>query len=174
MVLRLGKPGPDGTRCLDRQPRIYDARKMFNPIPELFPDPLFADVDGIRTRYYDEGAGSPILLIHGGDFRSYSTADDWSLNIGPLSQRHRVIALDKLGQGHTENPTSGRDYTLSATARHVVAFVRALGLGDLTVVGHSRGALSAAVLALEEPGRVRRLVVIDTNTLAPEDPMRKI
>ena len=151
--------------------RLYDARKMLSPIPELFPDPLFVDVDGIRTRYYDEGVGPVVLLLHGGDFRSYATADDWSLNIGPLSSGHRVIALDKLGQGRTQNPSSRGDYTLSATTAHISAFVHALDLRDLTVVGHSRGALPAAVLALDEPRRVRGLVVIDSNTLPPDDPV---
>ena len=93
---------------------------MAVPDPDIFPEPLFIDVDGIRTRYYDEGTGSPILMIQGGDFRSYATADDWSRNIGPLSSSNRVLAIDKLGKGHTDNPRSDADYTLTASAAHIL------------------------------------------------------
>lgn len=137
---------------------------------DSYPEARFVDVAGTRTRYYDIGEGRPILLIHGGTYRSYATADDWSRNIASLAGSNRVVALDKLGQGHTDNPTDPGDYTLTATSRHIREFVRLVDLRQLTVVGHSRGALPAAVLALDEPERVVGLVVIDSNTLAPEHP----
>jgi pimeloyl-ACP methyl ester carboxylesterase len=130
----------------------------------------YVDVDGVSTRYFDVGEGHPLVLVHGGDFRSLSSADDWSLNVAPLAADFRVIALDKLGQGFTDVPLSDADYTMSATARHLAGFVDALGLDDVTLVGHSRGALPVAWLALDQPDRVRGLVVYSSNTLAPQHP----
>lgn len=137
---------------------------------DFYSQEKFVNVDGIRTRYYDLGQGSPVLLIHGGQPGSYVSADDWSLNIGPLSEHHRTIALDKLGQGLTGNPKSVDDYTLTAIASHVRRFVQLLDLEQLTVVGHSRGALPAVMLALSETERLSCLIVLDTNTITPHDP----
>ena len=135
---------------------------MGDMAPDFYPQEKFVDVDGVRTRYYDVGRGSPVLLIHGGQPGSYDSVDDWSLNIGPLSKHHRTIALDKLGQGLTDNPRSEGDYTLTAITNHLRRFVQILDLEQLSVVGHSRGALPAAVLALSEAERVSCLIVHDS------------
>jgi pimeloyl-ACP methyl ester carboxylesterase len=130
----------------------------------------YVDVGGVPTRFFDVGEGHPLVLVHGGDFRSLSSADDWSLNVPALAADFRVIALDKLGQGFTGLPLTDADYTMSATTRHLAGFVDALELDDVTLVGHSRGALPAAWLAIDRPQRVRSLVVYSSNTLAPDHP----
>jgi 2-hydroxy-6-oxonona-2,4-dienedioate hydrolase len=132
--------------------------------------PRYVDVDGVRTRYFDLGEGHPVVLVHGGDFRSLSSADDWSRNAAALAREFRVIAVDKLGQGFTGLPVSDAEFTMSATGRHLAAFLDVLGLGEVTLAGHSRGALPVAWLAVEQPQRVRALVVFSSNTLAPEHP----
>ncbi len=137
---------------------------------DTYPEERYRDLGGVRTRYYDRGDGPPIVLVHGGDFRSGATADDWSRNIAPLSRDHRVLALDKLGQGFTANPASEDRFTMTAVADHLAEFVETLALTRVTMVGHSRGALPAALVALDEPDRVAGLVVVATNTLAPDHP----
>ena len=126
------------------------------------------DVDGVATRVYDDGDGEPFLLVHGGAFGSLYSLDAWSLNLAPLAARFRVVAFDKLGQGHTGNPP-GDAYTFPALFSHTVSLVRSLALGPAHVVGHSMGAFLAARLALECPELVRSLVLVDSNTLAPDD-----
>ena len=64
----------------------------------------FIDVGGIRTRYYDEGEGDVLLLVHGGPWEGTSSANDWSRNIEGLAKQFRVLAPDKLGNGMTGNP----------------------------------------------------------------------
>lgn len=130
----------------------------------------FVDVDGVRTAYYEMGSGPAVLLLHGGDPRSSSNASDWAGYAELLADTFRVIALDKLGQGYTGNPPSRRGHTMSAVCMHARAFVDTLGLAEFAVVGHSRGALPAAQLALDAPDRVLGLVVYDSNTLGPGDP----
>ena len=137
----------------------------------------YVDVSGVETRYVQLGSGRPLLLLHGGDFRSPSHSIDWDLNISDLASRgYRVIALDKLGQGGTAGPTSLAGYTMRSVYEHVECFIDALGLtgngatADLTLVGHSRGGLPAATYALNHPEVVRSLVIVSSATCAPEVP----
>jgi 2-hydroxy-6-oxonona-2,4-dienedioate hydrolase len=78
----------------------------------------FVDIEGARTRYYEDGDGEPLVLIHGGQFGSLYSLDSWSLNLAGLTRHFRVYALDKLGQGHTDNPRNDADYTFEALSRH--------------------------------------------------------
>jgi 2-hydroxy-6-oxonona-2,4-dienedioate hydrolase len=133
----------------------------------------FVDVDGVRTAYREAGEGRPVLLLHGGDFRSFGSSHDWQPVIPLLAERgFRVIALDKLGQGFTALPPEGAPgFTMAAVHRHAEAFVECLGLERYAVIGHSRGALPAAILALDHPERVTELVIVDSSTLGPVSPL---
>lgn len=130
----------------------------------------YVDVDGVRTRYYEDGAGEPLVLIHGGGFAFIDSLDCWSLNFEGLAASFRVYALDKLGQGHTDNPRSDSEYTYEALSRHTAAWLQKLGVSRAHLVGHSRGGLLAATLALEHPGLAKTVIVVDSATLAPDDP----
>ena len=52
---------------------VAPQRRMENPMGMA----QYVDVDGVPTRYFDVGEGHPIVLVHCGDFRSLSSADDW-------------------------------------------------------------------------------------------------
>lgn len=135
----------------------------------LMGDPKWIDVEGIPTRYFDKGAGETILLITGGNFGSpdsASTVEIWCENFHILGQHYRVIALDKLGQGHTGNPHND-DYRMQAVVAHARGFLQALDLRGLHLMGQSRGAMLAARLALESPERVRSCTLVNTGTLSP-------
>lgn len=133
-------------------------------------NPKFVTVGGIRTRYFEAGSGDPLVLIHGGQFGSYYNAYHWSLNFDDLSRSFRVYAFDKLGMGFTENPETEREYTMAAVIRHAYDLIETLGLSRVTLMGHSRGALPAARIAVDHPDVIKGLVILDSNTLAPEDP----
>ncbi len=127
------------------------------------------DVDGIRTRYFEQGAGSPLVLVYGGNFGSpeaASSAMTWDQNFDRLSQHFRVIAFDKLGQGYTDNPKND-DYTMNAAVQHAKAFLRAKQLSAAHLAGHSRGGYLVCRLTLEEPELVASCTIIDSNTCAP-------
>jgi 2-hydroxy-6-oxonona-2,4-dienedioate hydrolase len=130
----------------------------------------FVDVDGIRTRYFENGDGPVIVLFHGGHFGSNDAADcaeDWGLNFNALSKWFHVYAVDKIGQGHTDNPKTDTDYTMATVVQHAFGFLKALDLHDVHPVGHSRGAYLVARLTLEHPELFRSCILVDTNTLAP-------
>ena len=131
----------------------------------------FIDVDGIRTRYYEDGDGEPLVLFHGGDFGSLDSLDSWSLNLPGLAQHFHVYAVDKLGQGYTDNPKSDADYTFEALFHHAHGFVQALGIAKAHFVGHSRGAFLVTNFAVEHPNLVSKLIIVDSNTTAPDSPV---
>jgi 2-hydroxy-6-oxo-6-(2'-carboxyphenyl)-hexa-2,4-dienoate hydrolase len=138
----------------------------------------FVDIDGIRTRYFDKGRGETILLLHGSFFGEPFSSDcaaNWSRNFEGLAQSARVIALDRLGQGYTDNPKRIEDYTMKAVGRHVRDFVKTLGLRPVHIVGHSRGGYVACRATLDYPEMVKTCTIIDSGTLAPgTTPMHEI
>ena len=130
----------------------------------------YIEVDGIRTRYFEHGIGPIVVLFHGGHFGSHDAADcaeDWSLNFDGLAQWFHVYAVDKIGQGFTDNPKRDEDYTMATVVQHAYAFLKALGLRKIHPVGHSRGAYLVARLTLEHPELFNSCILVDTNTLAP-------
>lgn len=133
----------------------------------LDPDVHSAQAGGIRLAYRvwgDEDA-PPVVLVHGrcGD------SSHWSRVAGRLAATRRVYAVDLRGHGLSEWPGS---YGLAAFRDDLAAFVTALGLGPVDLVGHSMGGAAALLLAEEQPELVRRLVVEETPPLQPLDPPR--
>ena len=108
-------------------------------------------------RYVDEGAGEPLLFVHGTPSWSF----EWRHVIRALCVSHRCVAPDLLGFGLSDRP---RDfpYTPEAHAREIDAFVDTIGLRDFTLVVHDFGGPIALPLALERRGIVRRVVVLNS------------
>src|SRR5437879_12405097 len=71
----------------------------------------FVDVNGVQARYYEAGAGEPMVMIHGGFTAGSSTANVFSRNIEGLAKRFHVFAVDRLASGMSGNPLKGDDYT---------------------------------------------------------------
>ena len=100
-------------------------------------------------------SGSPIVLIH-----CYTCAMGWWDGMVPLLARdHRVIALDLLGHGGSEKPSSGYDPVEQAQV--VAEALRRLGVRDATVAGHSLGGAVGVALGERNPDLVERLAIID-------------
>jgi pimeloyl-ACP methyl ester carboxylesterase len=100
--------------------------------------------------------GSPIVLIH-----CFTCAINWWDGVMPrLGRDHRVIAIDLLGHGGSEKPSSG--YSIENQASLVAGVLGRLGVRDAEVVGHSLGGPIAIALAEQSPELVNRLVTIDS------------
>ena len=129
----------------------------------------WVDVDGIRTRYFVAGKGEPLFLLHGGNFGqadNVDCAENWALNWEGFARSFRVFAVDKLGQGFTDNPPND-DYTIEAVVRHAQGFIRAMGAERYHLVGHSRGGYLVTRLTREQQHRVMTLTIVDSSTTAP-------
>lgn len=128
------------------------------------------DVDGIRTRYFDQGVGERIVFIHGaqmGASDGASSARTWALNFPVLAAFHNVIAFDKLGQGFTDNPKSDDGYTMHAIVQHAIGFLDALGKKPYHLVGHSRGGYIVTRITMERPDLIKSVVCVSSGTLSP-------
>jgi pimeloyl-ACP methyl ester carboxylesterase len=99
---------------------------------------------------------SPIVLIH-----CFSCAINWWNRMMPMLDRnHRVIAVDLLGHGGSEKPTSG--YTIPNQADLVAQALARLGVRNAVVAGHSLGGSVAVGLAERSPQLVKKVMIVDT------------
>ena len=115
--------------------------------------------DGVELAFLDEGAGQPIVLVHG--FAS-TAAVNWVHPgwLATLTKAHRrVIALDNRGHGASSKLYDPAAYHCAVMAADVAALLDHLGLGAADVMGYSMGARITAFLALAHPGRVRKAVL---------------
>ncbi len=137
-------------------------------------DLKFINVKGINTSYRDGGRGDPLVLIHGGQYGAHSSSSySWSTNIKALSEYFHVYAIDKFGMGDTDIPQSDSEYVFNPTLSHIYDFLDAVGIEEAALVGHSRGALPAVRIAVDHPDRVKAVIVVNSNTMAPADPSTK-
>jgi pimeloyl-ACP methyl ester carboxylesterase len=129
----------------------------------------FVEVNGINTRYYDQGSGDPLLLVHGGPWEGTSSANDWSRNIEGLAKQFRVLAPDNLGNGATGNPgrADEADFTMEGQIKHLIQFIETMDVGPVNIVAHAEGGISL-YLALERPDLVKSLVLFSSNIAAPD------
>lgn len=116
------------------------------------------DVGGIATNYHQAGVGPAVLLIHGSG-PGVSAYANWRLTIPALAERFTVIAPDIVGFGFTDRPEGFR-YGLEAWRAHLLGFADALGLDRFSLVGNSFGGGLAISMAVHQPQRVERLVLM--------------
>jgi pimeloyl-ACP methyl ester carboxylesterase len=119
-------------------------------------------VHGHRLAYRQAGTGPPVLLIHG----IASTSAAWDPIFDRLAERYTVIAPDLFGHGASDKPPG--DYSIGAYAGVIRDLILALGLGRVTVVGHSLGGGIAMQLAYQAPDLLARLVLLDAGGLGRE------
>jgi pimeloyl-ACP methyl ester carboxylesterase len=127
----------------------------------------FIDVNGIQTRYYDEGSGEPLVLVHGSSFRGTANANTWTSNIAGLSEHYRVIAFDAIGAGMTGNPTDDDDYNMQGMVKHLLQFVDAMGLDEFHLMGQSTGGAVVFFAAVERPEPIKTLIIVNSQPAAP-------
>ncbi|WP_287266437.1 alpha/beta fold hydrolase [Mesorhizobium sp.] len=84
-----------------------------------------------------------------------------------LSDQFRVIAVDQLHFGGTDYPSDGKYINQLGRVDHDIGFIDALGLKQITLVGHSEGAFVAARVAISRPDLVSKLVLLTANSVSP-------
>jgi pimeloyl-ACP methyl ester carboxylesterase len=114
--------------------------------------------DGAEIAWYDEGAGSAVLLIMG---LAYPAAA-WFRQVPVLAQQHRVISVDNRGAGGSAQ-APGAPYTVEMMTDDCLAVLDAAGIEKAHVVGISMGGLMAQELGLSHPDRVLSLSLLTTH-----------
>lgn len=116
----------------------------------------FVQANGIRLHYLDWGGErEPLVLLTGYG----ATAHTFDSLAPRLTKRFHVLALTRRGQPPSERPSSG--YDLATLTTDVEAFLRALGLRRVHLVGHSFGGTEMTQFATLHPEHVASLVYLD-------------
>lgn len=140
-------------------PDTKPARSM----PEFFPGFATHRIEtatGVTIHARSAGGGAPVLLLHGYP----QSGATWNAVAPRLAAARRVVVADLRGYGDSGKPDSTPDhapYSKRAMAADMVAVMRALGHERFAVVGHDRGGRVAHRMALDHPGAVARLAVLD-------------
>ncbi len=112
----------------------------------------------------ERGNGPPVLLVHG----NASSSVWWEPALDRVPHTWHWLAPDLRGRGETIGPSAG--WTIPSLARDLVGVLDALDVEAAHLVGHSLGANVAMELALEAPGRVRSLCLLNPGWVAGDIP----
>jgi pimeloyl-ACP methyl ester carboxylesterase len=137
------------------------------------PESKFAQAGNLRVHYVEEGRGEPVVCLHGAG----PGASGWSNfrgNIGALSQHHRVILPDLPGFGQSDKPAIA-EKPIAFNARTLAAFLDALDIQKVSLVGNSAGGATSCRFAIDYPQRVNKIVLMGSagaglGTLSPQPP----
>ena len=131
-------------------------------------EPRYVEHDGLRMHFVEEGAGDPILLLHGEPTWGFL----YRRMIPGLAAAGRVLAPDLFGFGRSDKPLSQDDYTYHGHFRSIERFALGLDLRELTLVVHDWGGPIGLRFAVTHPDRVARLVILNTGVGvgAPSEP----
>jgi haloalkane dehalogenase len=137
--------------------------ERFEGLPGYGFDPHYADIEGLRLHYLDEGEGDPIICFHGEPTWSYL----YRKMIPPLvAGDNRVIALDYPGFGRSDKPTERGWYTYDRHVDYVTSLLEQLDVRNATVVVQDWGGPIGLRWATEHPDRAERLVILNTGLFA--------
>jgi haloalkane dehalogenase len=127
-----------------------------------FPPHYFANPNGLRMHYLDEGikeAGQPVFLcLHGQPSWSYL----YRKMIPVFATAGRVIAPDLFGFGRSDKPTQEATYTIAFHRQALIDLIVALDLTNITLVCQDWGGLLGLTIPHEMPERFARLIVMNT------------
>lgn len=142
------------------------------PVPRsLYPfDGHVFDLDGLRYHYLDEGAGEPVVMLHGNPTWSFYYRD----LVKALRSDYRAIVPDHIGCGYSDKPDdSDYSYTLTRRVDDLEALLEHLEVErDLTLVCHDWGGMIGMAYAVRHPERIRRIVLMNTAAFHLPDHMK--
>ncbi|MBM2620663.1 alpha/beta fold hydrolase [Actinoplanes sp. LDG1-06] len=120
----------------------------------------FVDVNGVRTRVLQAGAGPDLVLLHGtgGHLEAYAR------DLAGLAEDFRVTAYDMIGHGWSGTPDT--PYTIDVLSDHLIGLMDALGIERAHLSGESLGGWVVAWTAAFHPSRVDRLVLNTPGNIA--------
>ena len=124
-------------------------------LPPPMPPEKAVELYGQSIHYYDAGQGPNLIFVHG----LGGQAANWAANIGPLSQKQHVYALDQIGFGHSDKPLI--DYKIATFVDFLYASMQTLGIPKATLVGNSLGGWIVVDFTALHPEMVDKLVLVD-------------
>ena len=170
-VLALPRESPVRRRVLKRTFRTHGGTShpaggvfrtpeaRFESLPDFAFEPNYRTVGNLRLAHIDVGEGAPVVMIHGEPAWSLI----WRKVIPPIRDAgYRCIAPDLAGFGRSDKPI---DPGWQSFERHVElmgSLLEELDLHDVSLVLHDFGGPIGLMLAIAEPDRIARIVILDT------------
>ena len=135
--------------------------ERFANLPDYPFAPHYAEVDGVRIHYVDEGPAhaAPLLLMHGEPSWSYLYRKMIPILVGA---GHRVVAPDLVGFGRSDKPAAGADYTYQRHVDWMTGLLTTLDLREATLFGQDWGGLIGLRMAAENEDRFARIIAANT------------
>lgn len=138
---------------------VRTPEEILNGLPEFPFAPCYREVDGLRLAHIDEGAGSPVLFVHGEPTWSFL----WRKVIPAVRDAgFRCIAPDLAGFGRSDKPVDIDWYSYDRHTALAGTLLEDLDLRGVTIVVHDWGGPIGLRLAVEQAERIDRLVILDT------------
>jgi non-heme chloroperoxidase len=129
------------------------------------PRGAFVTSDGVQLSYIRQGSGRPIVLIHGWS----QCAEEFKHQIGPLSSRYDVIAVDQRSHGESQKVSYG--LRISRLCKDLYELLTELDLNNVAVLGHSMGSCVIwCYLDLFGPERLSKVILVDQSPFLMTDP----
>lgn len=142
----------NGTNSNNGKSDTSTAQTQMLPLPEL--NSIFINGDSIQ--YMDIGNGDPVIFVHGtlGDYRI------WAAQMDTFAKDHRVIAYSRrYAYPNKQVINDSADYSVIQHTKDLAAFIKALNLPPVHLVGHSYGAFVTLLVAMDHPELVRSLTL---------------
>jgi haloalkane dehalogenase len=140
--------------------------ERFEGLPGWTFEPRYLEQDGLRMHYVDEGAGDPVLLLHGEPTWGFL----YRKMIPALARVARAVAPDYFGFGRSDKPTRIENYSYDFHYDSIERLADELELLSTTVVVQDWGGPIGFRLAVERPDVVGRLVILNTGIGAGRPP----
>ena len=133
------------------------------------PQEGYVDAHGVLIYYVSFGAGSPLVVLHGGPGASHDYFLPYLL---PLARTHRLIFIDERGSGRSQRLEDVHQYTVEADVDDIEDVRVALHLGKIALLGHSCGGVLAQAYALKYQQNLTHLIL--NSTFASTTEMNKV
>ena len=119
----------------------------------------FIDAHGVLIYYMTVGHGAPLMIVHGGPGASHDYFLPYLL---PLARHNRLIFIDERGSGKSQILQDPKEYTVENMVEDVEAVRQGLGLGKISLLGHSYGGVLAQAYALKYQANLTHLILAST------------
>jgi haloalkane dehalogenase len=150
---------------------VRTAGEATEGLPDFPFESAYAEVDGLRLAYLDEGEGRPVVFFHGEPTWSYL----WRNVIPPVRDAgYRCIAPDYAGFGRSDKPTDLDWYSYDRHVELMSSLLAELDVRDATAVVHDWGGPIGLRLAVEHPDRFSRIVITDTGPFTGHQKMSDV
>ncbi len=117
------------------------------------------DANGVMIYYESVGQGKPLMIVHGGPGASH---DYFLPYLMPLARHNRLVFIDERGSGKSTQIENPKGYTVENMVEDVEAVRQALGLGKISLLGHSYGGVLAQAYALKYQRHLSHLILCST------------